>query len=188
MKTIKTMILTVAFLLIGSISAWAGSWALTDSGYQYKNDDGSCLINTWVQDNGKWYFLGADGLMAVNTTVEGYQLGADGAETTGVATIVTQFTQVVLPVATEGTTKAATTQTAVTGADKSTANTTAKIAETQATSDKSINYVLNKNTKKFHKPSCSSVKDMATKNRKDSTGSREEIVASGYQACKRCNP
>lgn len=187
MRTIKTIIITVAFLLIGGMSAWAGSWALTEAGYQYKNDDGTCLTNTWLQEKGKWYFLGADGLMAVNTTVEGYQLGADGAETSGVAAIVTQYIQVILPPA-EGTTQTATTQTAATGANKSTVNTTTKIAETQATTDKSINYVLNKNTKKFHKPSCSSVKDIAAKNRKDSTGSREDIVASNYQPCKRCNP
>lgn len=53
-------------------------------------------------------------------------------------------------------------------------------AETSGTT-----YVLNTKTKKFHKTSCSS---LPTANRKDSTESRESIVAQGYQPCKRCNP
>lgn len=49
-------------------------------------------------------------------------------------------------------------------------------------------YVLNKNTKKFHYPWCSSVDDIKAKNRKDFTGTREEVIAQGYVPCKRCNP
>ena len=51
-----------------------------------------------------------------------------------------------------------------------------------------ITYVLNTNTKKFHMPYCSSVKDMKEKNKKETTMSREEIISQGYQPCKRCNP
>ncbi len=51
-----------------------------------------------------------------------------------------------------------------------------------------ITYVVNKNTRKFHKPSCSSVKDILEKNRWDYTGTREELIAQGYVPCKRCNP
>lgn len=49
-------------------------------------------------------------------------------------------------------------------------------------------YVLNKNTKKFHYPSCSSVGDMSPKNRLDVVLSRDEIIGQGYVPCKRCNP
>lgn len=49
-------------------------------------------------------------------------------------------------------------------------------------------YVLNTNSKKFHKPSCSSVNQMSAKNRKDVTDTRENIIANGYDPCKRCNP
>ncbi len=51
-----------------------------------------------------------------------------------------------------------------------------------------ISYVLNTNTKKFHYPRCSSVKQMADKNRKNVTTTREEIIAMGYASCGRCNP
>lgn len=44
------------------------------------------------------------------------------------------------------------------------------------------------NTKKFHYPSCSSVNDMAEKNKQEFAGTREEVVAQGYDPCKRCSP
>lgn len=49
-------------------------------------------------------------------------------------------------------------------------------------------YVLNTNTKKFHYPDCRSVKQMKKKNRKDYTGTREEVINMGYVPCKNCNP
>ncbi|MBR3953670.1 MAG: hypothetical protein IKJ82_08735 [Oscillospiraceae bacterium] len=49
-------------------------------------------------------------------------------------------------------------------------------------------YVLNKNTKKFHKPSCSSAKQIKDKNREYFTGTREEVLARGFDPCGRCNP
>ena len=49
-------------------------------------------------------------------------------------------------------------------------------------------YILNTNTKKFHYPNCSSVSDMKEKNKKEYTGSRDDVIAMGYEPCKRCNP
>ena len=49
-------------------------------------------------------------------------------------------------------------------------------------------YVLNTNTHKFHKPSCSSIDAIKDENREDFTGSREDLIARGYEACKKCNP
>ena len=49
-------------------------------------------------------------------------------------------------------------------------------------------YILNTNTKKFHKPGCSSVKQMSEKNKKPVTWSRQEVVDAGYSPCGRCNP
>lgn len=49
-------------------------------------------------------------------------------------------------------------------------------------------YILNTNTKKFHKPSCSSVKQMKESNKGEFTGSRDEVIAKGYDPCKKCNP
>lgn len=49
-------------------------------------------------------------------------------------------------------------------------------------------YILNTNSKKFHYPDCSSVDEMSEKNKKETTATREEIIAQGYVPCKRCNP
>lgn len=49
-------------------------------------------------------------------------------------------------------------------------------------------YILNTNTHKFHYPSCGSVKQMSEKNKWAYNGSRADIIAMGYIACKKCNP
>ena len=54
--------------------------------------------------------------------------------------------------------------------------------------EKSQTYILNTNTKKFHYPSCSSVNSMKDKNKQEYTGSRDDIIAMGYDPCKRCYP
>ncbi len=54
--------------------------------------------------------------------------------------------------------------------------------------DESYNYVLNKNTEKFHKPSCSSADDIKPKNREYSNETREQIISRGFVPCKKCNP
>ena len=49
-------------------------------------------------------------------------------------------------------------------------------------------YILNTNTKKFHYPSCSSVKQMKDKNKEYYNGTREECINMGYDPCGRCDP
>lgn len=49
-------------------------------------------------------------------------------------------------------------------------------------------YVLNTNTMKFHLSSCSSADNIKASNRQDYHGSRDDLIAQGYEPCKRCNP
>ena len=49
-------------------------------------------------------------------------------------------------------------------------------------------YILNTNTHKFHYPSCSSVNQMNESNKREYTGTRDEIIAMGYDPCGRCHP
>ena len=49
-------------------------------------------------------------------------------------------------------------------------------------------FVANANTKKFHRPDCSSVASMKAKNRSDTNLSYAEVTAAGYEPCKKCNP
>lgn len=60
--------------------------------------------------------------------------------------------------------------------------------EVKETKQTTAVYVLNTNTKKFHYSTCSSVKDIADKNKKTTSESRESIINKGYKPCKRCNP
>ena len=55
-------------------------------------------------------------------------------------------------------------------------------------SDGDADYVLNTNSHKFHYPNCESVTEMNPKNRRDFSGTREEVIAMGYTPCKRCQP
>mgnify|MGYP001153190938 CR=1 FL=1 len=40
---------------------------------------GMMFAGGWKQIDGKWYYFYADGVMAVNTTIDGYTIGSDGA-------------------------------------------------------------------------------------------------------------
>lgn len=62
---------------------------------------------------------------------------------------------------------------------------------TQGTSTLEIsgfNYVANKNTKKFHKPSCRYVDDIKSSNRWNYQGERAYLISRGYKPCKTCKP
>lgn len=51
-----------------------------------------------------------------------------------------------------------------------------------------VEYILNSSTKKFHKPSCSSISSINESNKETYNGSREELISQGYEACGRCHP
>ena len=54
--------------------------------------------------------------------------------------------------------------------------------------DYTTDYVLNKNTKKFHYTYCSSVKKMKDSNKLFFTGTRDEVIRKGYDPCGVCHP
>lgn len=58
----------------------------------------------------------------------------------------------------------------------------------QETVSQNESYILNIDSKKFHKPGCSSVGQMKDSNKQEFTGTREELISQGYAPCKRCNP
>ena len=65
---------------------------------------------------------------------------------------------------------------------------TESVKETSAPVSTGTEYILNTNTKKFHYPSCSSVKQMKASNKKEYIGPRDDLIAQGYDPCKKCNP
>lgn len=61
------------------------------------------------------------------------------------------------------------------------------VSENSQDTDYCGEYVANTNSGKFHKSSCSSAKKMNEEN-KYISNSREDMIAHGYEPCKRCNP
>lgn len=55
-------------------------------------------------------------------------------------------------------------------------------------SDGKSGFVLNTNTKKFHKTSCKSVKTISDKNKKKVKTNRSKLIEEGYSPCKQCKP
>ena len=49
-------------------------------------------------------------------------------------------------------------------------------------------YILNKNTKKFHDPDCSGAKDIKKENKEEYKGTREYLIGEGYEPCGVCKP
>lgn len=49
-------------------------------------------------------------------------------------------------------------------------------------------YILNTNTKKFHKLDCTSISHIQAENKKSFTGTRKELTDQGYAPCGQCKP
>ena len=49
-------------------------------------------------------------------------------------------------------------------------------------------YILNTSSHKFHYPDCSGVASMSEANKETYTGSREDLIAQGYEPCGQCKP
>lgn len=58
--------------------ATAQGWTQNDAGQWLYYENGK-PVTGWKQVDGKWYYLYADGSMAINTKIDGYEVGPDGA-------------------------------------------------------------------------------------------------------------
>ena len=64
----------------------------------------------------------------------------------------------------------------------------AVVENTDTDNAEQTEFVINTNTGKFHKPDCKSVKKMKAKNKEEFSGSRDELIAEGYEPCGSCRP
>ena len=69
-----------------------------------------------------------------------------------------------------------------------TAGTVLEPYEYQPAQSEERSYVLNMNSHVFHLPDCSGAKTMKEKNRRDYTGTRDELIELGYRPCGSCHP
>lgn len=72
--------------------------------------------------------------------------------------------------------------------DTTTPQTSESVSGEQSAQSDAQTYILNTNTRKFHKPGCYSVEKIKPENYAEFTGTREEAIAYGYDPCKNCNP
>lgn len=148
------------------------------------------------------------GLLAF-TTAGSHTTSSQKKDST-VTTTTTVVTTTTAAETTTTTTKATTTTTTTTEATTTAAETTTAATEppteapTEAPTDppapaqeetpaeqpaeNTRTYVINTNTGKFHYPSCSSAKRISDANRSEYTGTRDDLIAQGYDPCERCNP
>lgn len=61
------------------IGKCATGWLTTSDGKYWFDENGSMQAGKWVQINDKWYYFYANGTLAVSTTIDGYEVGKDGA-------------------------------------------------------------------------------------------------------------
>ena len=69
--------------------------------------------------------------------------------------------------------------------EKTTSN---KTSSNSGSSSQEAKYILNTNSKKIHRPACSSAKKMKESNKQEYTGSKDDLLAQGYTTCGNCNP
>ena len=70
---------------IGGVRYYFGSdgvmhtgWLDIDDTWYYFYPNGMMIAGEWAQIGGKWYYFYEDGTLAVDTTIDGYEIGADG--------------------------------------------------------------------------------------------------------------
>ena len=83
-KLFTAAALTAAFALSMSATAFAGQWQQNSTGWWWQEDNGSYPQSTWrwLDGNGdglaECYYFDSNGYMVSNTSVDGYQVDADG--------------------------------------------------------------------------------------------------------------
>ena len=59
-------------------NSWSVGWRHIDGKWYYFDSQGY-MKTGWLLDGGKWYYLNTNGDMAVNTVIDNYTIGSDGA-------------------------------------------------------------------------------------------------------------
>lgn len=175
MKKTKFFIATAIVTISMSMTALAGTWQQDSIGRWYQNDDGSYPVNTWqwIDSNGdgaaeSYYFDGNGYCLTDTTTPDGYIVDSNGA---WIINGVIQTQQITVQVVQQSAQSESQSQ-AVSGIS--------------STPYDGYTIVVNTNTKKYHRPGCSSVSDINPENIGYCSDSAY-LDSQGYAACKRCH-
>ena len=77
-KKVVSMALSTVLSLAMAIPAFAGNWETVGNDWKYKEDNGTYAANGWQWIDGKSYYFDASGIMAKDTTIDGYTVNSDG--------------------------------------------------------------------------------------------------------------
>lgn len=81
MKILKILAVSCAITIMSSFSAFA-SWEQADGVWKYKDEvTGAYVASQWIEsttEKGLWYYIDQTGVMAVNTTIDGYYVNDKG--------------------------------------------------------------------------------------------------------------
>lgn len=85
-KSLRIFAVASAISIISTMTSMANWEQQTGGQWKYQNTDGSYAVGwQWLDGNGdgvaECYYLDANGVMAVNTVIDGYTVNADGAWT-----------------------------------------------------------------------------------------------------------
>ena len=209
LKDAAMAVIIACFVVVGSVSLIVGAATgeSSDTGKSISKNDLSMNVagiipktttevaaeNTTIAEATTVNVLLTDAVVetTVATTAE-ITFEVTNVVTTTEATVdetTTATTEATTEETTTATTEATTEETTVvTTTEQTTKETTKATAEKQPEYVSGATYVLNTNTKKFHRMSCSSVDTIKPKNYKESNAGRDVIISQGFVPCKRCDP
>ena len=79
MKKAKTLVVTVFFSAVISMTAFAGEWKHEPAGWWYLNDDGSYPAKCWKVIDTKQYYFNEQGYLVTNSiTPDGKRVDSNG--------------------------------------------------------------------------------------------------------------
>lgn len=80
MRKFLVLLMSATIALCSTFVSFAGEWKQDNVGWWYQNDDGSYVISSWKEIDGKQYYFDASGYILHDTTTpDGYQVDSYGA-------------------------------------------------------------------------------------------------------------
>lgn len=170
----------------GTVTASKAGWKKINGRWYYYKADGKTIVkSSWLKLNGKVYYVNKNGVRVTGwQTIGGkkYWFDSAGVMTTGWKTINKKKYWF------DSKGVMATGKRTIGGKTYNfDSNGVLKTSSGGSGTNVTTAYIGNKNTKKFHKASCSSVSSMKAAN-KIGFKTRSAAISAGYTPCKNCNP
>ena len=179
-------------------------WVKVSGKYYYMNGDG-VMQTGWIKDGGKWYYLNGSGAMQtgwVKVSGKWYYMNASGAMQTGWVKVsgkwyymngsgvmVTGWQKIGGKWYYFNSSGVMQTGSKTIGGKQYYFNSSGAMIGSPNSSDiKTVTYILNISTNKFHVSSCKDVNKMTTENTVYFGGTRSEAIGFGFSACGHCKP